>query len=129
MTTKTFLKKNWQAITAIVIVLLVVWYFGSRHSKNAPAAPASSAQGTSNETMAPAPTSKSSSTMTEGHYWEGMLQKSDNTSKGNLMLVMSDHTVYLRTSRDYSSLIGKKVEVSYQGDLNSFSLENIVAAE
>lgn len=63
----------------------------------------------------------------ETNKWEGMLKTSDNSAKGNLMLVNKDHTIYLRTSRDFSSLIDKNVEVTYQGSLESFKLGEIKA--
>ena len=40
--------------------------------------------------------------------WTGTLKNSDNQNKGNLMLVAASHTIYINTSRDYSSLVGQK---------------------
>ncbi|HYV33539.1 MAG TPA: hypothetical protein VE973_01700 [Candidatus Limnocylindria bacterium] len=59
--------------------------------------------------------------------WTGTLKMSDNSKKGNLMLVTSDHTIYLKTSRNFSALIGKEVVVTYSGTTNSFVLGNITA--
>lgn len=72
----------------------------------------------------------------------GMLQVSNNLAKGNLMLlakpdlrmaggdVTKDTTLYIKTQRDYSNLIGKKVLAGFIGDsnnhINSFSLIDIV---
>lgn len=59
--------------------------------------------------------------------WTGVLKNSDNQAKGNLMLVTADHTVYIHTSRDFSSLIGKNVKVAYTDTLESFVLGDITA--
>jgi uncharacterized protein with NAD-binding domain and iron-sulfur cluster len=57
--------------------------------------------------------------------WTGVLKTSDNPKKGNLMLVTKDRTVYLKTSRDFSTLLNKEVNVSYEGDFTNFVLGNI----
>lgn len=57
--------------------------------------------------------------------WVGTLKNSDNNKKGNLMLIASERVVYIRTSRDFSALVGKKVNVTYEGSLDSFVLGNI----
>ena len=59
--------------------------------------------------------------------WTGTLKGSDNIVKGNLMLVAPKTTIYIRTARDYSTLVGKKVVVTYKGTAESFVLDNIVA--
>ncbi len=59
--------------------------------------------------------------------WEGTLTASDNISKGNYKLQTSAHTIYIKTSRDFSSLLGKEVKVTYQGTIDSFNLGDIVA--
>ncbi len=61
------------------------------------------------------------------NVWEGTLKNSDNTSKGNLMLVTKDHNIYIKTSRDFSQLLGKEVKATYEGSLESFRLGEIVA--
>ena len=43
------------------------------------------------------------------------------------MLVTGSHTIYINTSRDYSSLIGSQVNVTYNGTLDSFGLVEITA--
>ena len=73
----------------------------------------------------------------------GMLEISDNPAKGNLMLLAKPDermgggdltkptTLYIKTQRDYSNLIGKKVLAGFIGDsnnhINSFGLIDIVA--
>lgn len=68
------------------------------------------------ETMAPA-----------GPMWQATLLKSDDTATGSYMIMVSGHKIYLKTSRDFSSLMGKPVNVSYTGSLASFSLNDITA--
>jgi hypothetical protein len=62
---------------------------------------------------------------TPASIWQGTLKTSDNSKKGNLMLVTDKTTVYINTSRDFSNLIGKSVNVKYQGSLDNFELGNI----
>ncbi len=69
---------------------------------------------------------KSTSTMESGKMvFEGTLQVSDNPSLGNLKLVTSEKSIYLRTSRDFSGLIGKKVTVTTEGTSKKFTLVDI----
>ena len=56
---------------------------------------------------------------------EGILWSSDDEARGNLMLVNSDTTIYIRTSRDFSDLAGKNVIVSIDGTPDDFTLLNI----
>jgi hypothetical protein len=59
--------------------------------------------------------------------WTGTLRASDNKAKGNLMIMVDGHNLYINTSRDFSGLVGKEVNVSYTGTLDSFTLVNISA--
>ena len=61
--------------------------------------------------------------------WEGQLKLSDNSAKGNLMLITTDKTIYIKTSRDFSALINKKVSVTYEGTLETFRLGDIVESQ
>src|SRR3989338_4431038 len=56
---------------------------------------------------------------------EGVLWSSDNETKGNLMLVNNNITIYIRTSRDFNDLTGKYVIASVDGTLDNFTLLNI----
>lgn len=56
---------------------------------------------------------------------EGILWASDNKDKGDLMLVNNYSTIYIKTARDFSSLIGKNVIISFNGTLDNFTLLNI----
>lgn len=55
---------------------------------------------------------------------EGTLWLSDDETKGNLMLVTGDATIYIRTSRDFSELVSKDVVVWIDGILDNFTLLN-----
>lgn len=61
--------------------------------------------------------------------FEGELKASSDKRRGNLMLLLkdSDRIIYLNTSRDYSSLIGKQVKVDIEGSLDDFRLVDIKA--
>ena len=56
---------------------------------------------------------------------EGVLWSSDNETRGNLILVNQYATIYLKTSREFGSLVGKNVIVSVDGTLDNFTLLNI----
>ena len=56
---------------------------------------------------------------------EGILWSSDDEEKGNLMLASNNTMIYVRTTRDFSNLIGKHVIASIDGVLENFTLLNI----
>lgn len=56
---------------------------------------------------------------------QGTLLTSDNPTRGNLMLKTQNSIFYLRTSRDYSSLLGKSVTATGNGTTEQFSLIDI----
>ena len=61
-----------------------------------------------------------------GNTWSGVLKKSDALSKGNLMLIFPDQSkVYIQTSRDFSNLIDKEVQVEDAGAKENFRLIEI----
>jgi hypothetical protein len=60
----------------------------------------------------------------------GTLAKSDNEARGNYMLTTTDHgTFYIRTSRDFSGLVGKTVTLTAEGTATSFTLIDIKAQD
>lgn len=63
--------------------------------------------------------------------WTGTLKHSNAAANGNLMLLFesSDDVVYIRTSRDFSALIDKPVEVTIEGNLANFKLLDIKPIE
>jgi hypothetical protein len=120
------MKKQQYQATAIVIVLLVVGWliFNNKSTK----APVIQTENNTTTTPSPAPAAtKAPAPASTGTVWEGILKESNNSSKGNLMLETKDRTIYLRTSRDFSALIGKEVKVTYEGTLESFVLGDIEA--
>jgi uncharacterized protein (DUF1778 family) len=66
-------------------------------------------------------------TISTAKSWEGILKLSDNPQKGNLMLQTKERTIYIQTSRDFSTLIDKEVAATYDGSLESFVLGDIKA--
>lgn len=65
---------------------------------------------------------------------QGVLKISDDTAKGNLMLVQTDVadaktgkniTIYLKTKRDFSAFLNKKVTASIQGAPGQFILDDV----
>lgn len=56
---------------------------------------------------------------------EGTLWISDTEARGNLMLVNNTANIYIKTSRDFNTLVGKQVIVSIDGGLDNFILLNI----
>lgn len=56
---------------------------------------------------------------------EGALWTSDNAVKGNLMLTNNYATIYIKTARDFSNLVGKNVIVTVDGTIDIFTLLNI----
>lgn len=60
-----------------------------------------------------------------GSYLEGRLENSDDTQRGNFKLVSSLGQIYIRTSRDFSALIGFYVLMTIDGTLDKFTLLSI----
>ncbi|HYE22789.1 MAG TPA: hypothetical protein VD998_04340, partial [Verrucomicrobiae bacterium] len=53
--------------------------------------------------------------------FSGTLKGSDNTSRGNYMIVSGATKVYLKSVRDYSGWIDSQVRLSATGTINSFT--------
>jgi hypothetical protein len=77
----------------------------------------------------PNDTSKDGKVQDMPNALEGELKVSTDKRRGNLMLLMndSDRIIYLNTSRDFSTLIGKQVSVTIEGSLDDFRLVDIKA--
>ncbi len=122
-------KKTKQIIAwvgAIIIVIAIVWVIRVKQTNDNKDSQANEQQNTNTsqqeqKTIAPA--------KTNSDVWVGNLKASDTPSKGNLMLVTAERTIYIKTNRDYSSLVGKKVRVSYSGSWQNFVLGDITVAE
>ncbi len=118
-------KKNQQlyaAIAIVVVVVALIWYFKTNPGNTV----SDSVNQTKNGTGSKNPGNTSS---TKASVWTGTLKKSDNSSKGNFMLVTKDRTIYFTTVRDFSSLIDKKVNLTYEGSLKGFTVLNLTAAQ
>ena len=62
---------------------------------------------------------------TQSAIWEGILKISDDSKRGNLMLIAQERKIYIFTSRDFTNLLNKNVTVTYQGNLDNFVLGDI----
>jgi hypothetical protein len=123
------MEKNQKIAVAVIvaIALIAAWQLGKK-----PVTDQNENQNQNQEMLeenresekTPTPTPKQSES-TQGEYWEGVLLESDNTNKGNYRLQTNDHMLYLRTSRDFSSMLGKNVRVTYEGTLENFVLGDI----
>ena len=51
----------------------------------------------------------------------GTLMQSDNTVKGNLMVVKGNTKYYISTKRDFSAWVNKEVTLQAEGDANNFT--------
>jgi hypothetical protein len=113
-------KQTYTALAVIIIVGAVIWLFRSKPTtvvneiKNSDVGQ----QNSQNPNPAPSPTSSS-------EVWTGTLKLSDTSAKGNFMLVTSDRKIYFRSSRNLSALVGKQVDLSYQGTLQNFVVGSI----
>ena len=64
----------------------------------------------------------------EANVRVGVLKSSDNPARGNLMLTAEGQdTIYIQTARDFTSLLGKEVEVSTESAEGGFKLLDIKA--
>ena len=111
----------------VLIALIAAWQLGKKpaatdNENQNQEQTQNSNENTNKPASSPTPTSQ---TTMSGNMWEGTLLATDNTNKGNYRLQTKDHLLYLRTSRDFSSMVGKEVKVSYEGTLDSFVLGNI----
>lgn len=53
--------------------------------------------------------------------FSGKLDTSDNTAKGNYVVMSGQNKVYIQTARDYSAWVGKDVNAKANGSINQFS--------
>jgi hypothetical protein len=123
-------------LTILVVILLVVagvWYFRNDDTSQTPG-PQEQEQdqnGSNQSEDSSQDDTPSGDIITEEipNGLKGQLQVSNDKRRGNLMLLLddSDRIIYLNTSRDFSSLIGKEVVVSIEGSLDDFRLLDIQA--
>jgi len=68
---------------------------------------------------------KDETALSGGNYLEGVLRNSEDASRGNLKLISKLGDIYLKTSRDFSNLVGLEVLVLINGTQDSFELVDI----
>lgn len=119
---KKTVQKYWQVTFVIVILLIIGAIYETKQYREAGTPTENTQTETNKATNSPVSTQEQKTT-----FWEGTLKVSDNSSKGNIMLVTSERNIYMHTSRDFSSLYGKEVKVTYDGTLKGFTLKDIVA--
>ena len=111
-------------IAVLVVLVALIWNFKTKPANNTSSSPTNNSNvHTEIKKDAPATTPSSA----EPSLWTGTLKKSDNSSKGNLMLVTKERTIYIHSSRDWSALMDKEVNVKYEGSLQGFTLIDITA--
>lgn len=116
-------KQIYWAVAAVVIIVAIIWiYKANRHAEQTPT------ENLTEQTLNQSTSTPPTAIQTES-TWQGVLKKSDNDTKGSVMLVTKERTIYIKTSRDFSSLIDKNVSVSYEGTWQSFVLGNVTLAE
>jgi hypothetical protein len=59
----------------------------------------------------------------------GTLLATDNPDRGNYMLKTDNSVFYIRTSRDFMALIGKKVTMTANGTIEKFTAVDIIEAK
>jgi hypothetical protein len=114
--------KDKQTLYIVLVIALVVIIGAIWHSRaKAPKSQVVPQDLNQNRAQQPQPAQPGS-----GNFWEGTLKITDNPTKGNLMLATATASIYINTRRDYSSLVGKQVRISYDGTMQSFRLGDIV---
>lgn len=106
----------------LVSLIAAACGFGSSNNNETPAP-------TPTPLMSPTPSASPTPSMQSGSdsSWEATLMASDNLAKGKYKIMVDNHTVYINTSRDYSKLVGKNVDIKYKGTMDSFTLIDIEA--
>lgn len=124
-------KQTYGLIAVAIIVIILAYIYKSKSpsesTTNSNNQPTTTQQNTQNSNTTT--TTKATNQTSTQSVWTGTLKVSDNLSKGSLMLVNNEHTIYLRTGRDFSKLLNSEVKVSYQGTLEQFVLKDIVSAK
>ena len=115
------MKKNYIIVGAIAVTIAIGWLLISR--------PWNKQQSSVEEQKQESQQAQQNQQEQEGNVWYGDLKKSNDISRGNLMLFVkdSDRVIYIHTSRDYAQLVDKPVKILYDGDLNKFTLIDILA--
>lgn len=115
-------KSEYLWVAAAILALAVIWWVKNANFGKQPNTTDETAQ--TQDTNVP-----TEQEQPQVNVWEGTLAESDNLEKGNLELKMATQTIYIKTSRNFSQLIGKQVQVTYQGTLQNFMLGDITLTE
>lgn len=134
---KEFFQKNRGLLIAGVIIIILIIISATRSSDNNTNSPVEQGQeqmqeqdGTSmlNEGETKNDNTSTSNSSTNGQLVrEGTLLVSDDSKQGNYMVRTSNSIFYIKTSRDFSSLVNKEVTMTAKGTVEMFSLVDIVA--
>lgn len=111
----------WTGVIVVIILITIIVQSRKPETKKIEEEQPSNQQ---TEQQEPAKT-----TISSPNIWEGVLKSSDNKTKGNLMLITTDKKIYIKTSRDFTNLLDKKVAVTYEGTTDSFQLGDIVESK
>ncbi len=117
-------KQIYWAVAAIVIIIAIIWAYKAKHEVQQAPVDDSLAQLTVDQ-----PSQATATASQTKNTWLGQLKKSDNSTKGNLMLITKDRTIYMKTSRDFSALLDKNISVTYEGTWQNFVLGDVTLAE
>jgi len=120
---KFFKNPRVQAGLALVAVVLLGWWLAKSPAQKNPQQEQKEEQKAGQTELNKTETK---TTIGSPNAWEGTLKKSDNTQKGNLMLLTQDKKIYIKTNRDFSVLLDKTVVVTYEGTADAFRLGDIV---
>jgi hypothetical protein len=127
-------KRNYLIAGLVVVVVIGYFLFQRKDASN----PQTTDDQTNSENTSSAPTGSETSQNTNNSTNQnqtttgnsvpagnvsatGTLVVSDNPGRGNLMLLDSSHgKIYVKTSRDFTAIIGKPVTLSAKGTVGSF---------
>ena len=117
-TTKSAKKTKAYLMVLLIGVALTVWsvFFKNKNSDN---------ELVGNKEMSDEEGEDSDLGSEVSSYLEGRLENSDNLVQGNYKLLSALSRIYIKTSRDFSSLVGSDVLVTIDGSTESFTLLNI----
>jgi hypothetical protein len=113
-------KRNIYSVVAVLAVALLAGWLSYNRPKTI--APESKNENIENK-MGP---QTLEATKNSSNKWVGILNASDNKTKGQYFLKTEKTSIYIKTQRNYDSLVGKKVEVLYSGTAESFILGDIL---
>ncbi|PIR95936.1 MAG: hypothetical protein COT92_03715 [Candidatus Doudnabacteria bacterium CG10_big_fil_rev_8_21_14_0_10_42_18] len=111
-------------IIVVVIAALLIWRGGGTKQADRQENSAQNQQ-PENQNSSTQDTERTTEDDNTQNTYEGTLKISDDLKQGNLMLDTGQRIIYVFTSRDYSSLLGKSVALEIQGTLENFTLLDI----